>query len=62
MLDHIHHMDRRMEAMSQALEAQGVMRHFEHDTDLDAVQLDPGTDGQVPVEPPEGPEQSGASA
>jgi serine O-acetyltransferase len=43
MLDHIHHMDRRIEAMSRALEERGVMRHFDHDTDLDSVQIDPGT-------------------
>ncbi len=42
MLDHIHHMDQRMEAMSQALEARGVMRRFEHDPDLDSVQIDGG--------------------
>jgi len=43
MLDHIHHMDGRIEAMSRALESRGVMRHFDHDTDLDCVQIDPGT-------------------
>ncbi|WP_295583561.1 serine O-acetyltransferase [uncultured Lamprocystis sp.] len=40
MLDHIHHMDSRMEAMSQALEAKGIMTHFDHDADLDAVVID----------------------
>ena len=40
MLDHIHHMDQRMEAMSQALERQGIMHHFEHDPDLDAMEID----------------------
>lgn len=43
MLDHIHHMDRRIESMSRALEANGVMRHFDHDADLDSMQIDPGT-------------------
>jgi serine O-acetyltransferase len=40
MLDHIHHMDGRMEAMSRALEANGIMPHFDHDADLDAVVID----------------------
>ena len=40
MLDHIHHMDGRMEAMSRALEAQGIMPHFDHDADLDAMTID----------------------
>ncbi len=44
MLDHIHHMDQRLEAMSLALEAQDIMPHFEHDADLDAVELDPQID------------------
>ena len=48
MLDHIHHMDQRMEAMSRALERRGIMRHFEHDGDLDSVALDPGN--EVPKE------------
>lgn len=43
MLDHIHHMDRRMEAMSLALEAQGIMRHIEHEHDLDALEITPAT-------------------
>ena len=44
MLDHIHHMDQRMEAMSQALEAHGIMHRFDHDGDLDSMEVDPGTD------------------
>ena len=40
MLDHIHHMDSRLEAMSRALEAQGIMPHFDHDADLDAMTID----------------------
>jgi serine O-acetyltransferase len=45
MLDHIHIMDRRMEAMSRALEAHGLTRHFEHLHDLDDVELDPASGG-----------------
>jgi serine O-acetyltransferase len=41
MLDHIHVMDRRMEAMSRALEEHGITRHFEHLSDLDDCELDP---------------------
>lgn len=44
MLDHIHHMDQRLEAMSQALAARGIMHGFDHDGDLDSVEVDPGTD------------------
>jgi serine O-acetyltransferase len=44
MLDHIHHMDQRMEQMSRALEAKGIMRHFEHDPTLDSVELAPATE------------------
>ena len=40
MLDHIHHMDQRLEAMSRALEARGIMEHFDHDADLDAGVID----------------------
>lgn len=45
MLDHIHIMDRRMEAMSRALEEHGITRHFEHLDDLDDCGLDPATGG-----------------
>ncbi|MBK5963023.1 serine O-acetyltransferase [Thiocystis minor] len=48
MLDHIHHMDRRMEAMSMALETRGIMPRFEHDADLDAMEIDPATDADLP--------------
>jgi len=53
MLDHIHIMDRRMEAMSRALEAHGLTRHFEHLHDLDDCELDAGTgaDERPPAEP-----------
>jgi serine O-acetyltransferase len=58
MLDHIHHMDRRVEAMSRAMEQQGIMRHFEHDPDLDAVELDPATIDAAPAEPLAGHKKS----
>jgi serine O-acetyltransferase len=41
MLDHIHIMDRRMEAMSIALEEHGITRHFEHLSDLEGCTIDP---------------------
>ncbi|MGD8274596.1 MAG: serine O-acetyltransferase [Thiohalocapsa sp.] len=41
MLDHIHVMDRRMEAMSRALEEHGITRHFEHLSDLEGCGIDP---------------------
>lgn len=44
MLDHIHHMDERLELMSKVLESQGMMEHFEHDSRLDQVELPPATD------------------
>jgi serine O-acetyltransferase len=44
MLDHIHHMDQRMEQMSRALETKGIMQHFEHDPTLDSVELAPATE------------------
>ncbi|QVL48071.1 MAG: serine O-acetyltransferase [Thiocapsa sp.] len=47
MLDHIHHMDQRVEQMSQALESRGIMQHFEHDPTLDAVEIPPATDLDV---------------
>ncbi len=43
MLDHIHVMDRRMEAMSRALEEHGITRHFEHLSDLEGFGIDPAT-------------------
>jgi serine O-acetyltransferase len=51
MLDHIHVMDRRMEAMSRALEEQGITRHFEHLNDLDGC----GIDLALPDAPAEDP-------
>jgi serine O-acetyltransferase len=47
MLDHIHHLDQRVEAMSSALETRGIMPHFEHDADLDAVEIAPATDADI---------------
>jgi len=50
MLDHIHIMDRRMEAMSRTLEAHGLTRHFEHLHDLDDFELDPASGDDDPEE------------
>lgn len=60
MLDHIHLMDERLEQMSRALETRGIMRHFEHDPTLDAVELPPATEaeqGADPSSPHESPTQ-----
>jgi serine O-acetyltransferase len=48
MLDHIHTMDRRLEAMSQALEALGIMHHFDHDGDLDSVEIESAAERPEP--------------
>jgi serine O-acetyltransferase len=50
MLDHIHIMDRRMEAMSVALEDHGITKHFEHLNDLDGCNIDPVTPDTPPSE------------
>lgn len=56
MLDHIHHMDARLEEMSRALESRGIMHHFEHAADLDSVQVDNGvTDADPNDRPGAGP-------
>ncbi len=44
MLDHIHIMDRRMEAMSRALEEHGITRHFDHLDDLAGCEIEPATE------------------
>jgi serine O-acetyltransferase len=56
MLDHIHHMDRRLELMSRALESRGIMGHFDHDGDLDRVTLDSASTGDAPTPPAPGPD------
>ncbi|MBB1073044.1 serine O-acetyltransferase [Rhodoferax sp. 4810] len=40
MLDHIHLLDQRVEALSHALAAQGMIEHFEHIKTLDQCELD----------------------
>lgn len=62
MLDHIHHMDKRVEEMSRALESRGIMRHYEHDADLDSVQVDPGVVATDDDARPEGPRDTEVSA
>ncbi|MGA7982597.1 MAG: serine O-acetyltransferase [Chromatiaceae bacterium] len=39
MLDHIHLMDRRLEAMSKALEQKGITKHFDHLPDLESCEI-----------------------
>jgi serine O-acetyltransferase len=39
MLDHIHLLDRRLEAMSRALEREGITGHFNHLPDLEALEI-----------------------
>ena len=58
MLDHIHHMDRRMELMSRALEKHGIMAHFEHAADLDSVEIEEASHPDLPDS--ESPKKSGA--
>ncbi|QGU31933.1 serine O-acetyltransferase [Thermochromatium tepidum] len=43
MLDHIHHIDQRLESMSYILERHGLMVHFDHDGDIDAMEIEPAT-------------------
>ncbi len=57
MLDHIHLMDQRMEAMSKALEQRGITGHFNHLPDLEACEIvstaeEPAGEGatQAPVD------------
>jgi serine O-acetyltransferase len=52
MLDHIHHMDQRVEQMSRALESHGIMEHFEHDATLDEVEIPPATDAEASSKKP----------
>ncbi len=44
MLDHIHVVDRRIEAMSAALERNGITGHFDHLPELARCELDPVDD------------------
>jgi serine O-acetyltransferase len=62
MLDHIHLMDKRVEDMSRALESRGIMRHYEHDADLDRVQIDPAIIEANGDAEPEGPRNTETSA
>ena len=48
MLDHIHHMDQRVETLALALEQGKSLPHFEHDADLDGVVLDATTAPPAP--------------
>jgi Asp-tRNA(Asn)/Glu-tRNA(Gln) amidotransferase C subunit len=44
MLDHIHLMDKRLEAMAAALERQGITDHFSRLPDLDVREIDSTAD------------------
>jgi serine O-acetyltransferase len=44
MLDHIHIMDQRIEAMSAALERNGITGHFDHLPEMPRCELDPACD------------------
>jgi serine O-acetyltransferase len=47
MLDHIHLMDQRMEAMSKALERHGITGHFNHLPDLEACEIVSAVEGET---------------
>ena len=44
MLDHIHVLDQRVEALSRTLEDQGLTQHFEHLNDLDDCEMESATE------------------
>ena len=52
MLDHIHIMDQRIEAMSAALERNGITGHFDHLPELARCELDPAGDGEPQAKVP----------
>jgi serine O-acetyltransferase len=51
MLDHIHVVDRRIEAMSTALERNGITGHFDHLPELAPCELDPDGDIRPAAKP-----------
>ncbi len=44
MLDHIHVLDQRVEALSRTLEDHGLTRHFDHLNDLDGCEIESATE------------------
>ncbi len=52
MLDHIHVMDQRIEALSGILERQGISGHFDHLPDLEACEIQSAGDEHTPAESP----------
>ncbi len=50
MLDHIHILDRRIEAMSRTLEEQGLSRHFAHLDDLEDCAIQSATETLPKIE------------
>jgi serine O-acetyltransferase len=55
MLDHIHIMDQRIEAMSAALERNGITGHFDHLPELARCELDPACDEDPRAKAPTAP-------
>jgi serine O-acetyltransferase len=53
MLDHIHIVDQRIEAMSAALERNGITGHFDHLPEMARCVLDPGSDDEPPAQTPD---------
>jgi serine O-acetyltransferase len=50
MLDHIHLMDQRLEAMSKAMERKGITGHFDHLPDLESCEIVSAGEVEAPVE------------
>lgn len=50
MLDHIHLMDQRIEALSKALESRGITGHFDQLPDIAVCELDPVVEAPPPAE------------
>lgn len=59
MLDHIHVLDQRIQALSQLLEQRGISGHFDHLPDLEACEIRPDGDEAKTEEKPRASEQTG---
>jgi serine O-acetyltransferase len=65
MLDHIHLLDQRLEAMSAELERHGITGHFDHLPDLEALEIHSTADDNQPQRSGmdrRGPVREGSSA